>query len=455
MNTEKIMMNQILHGRYQLKSLLGRKTGRRTFLAQDLASQENIVVKLMLFNVDFVWDDLKLFDREVEVLKSLDLAAIPQYLDSFEADTELGKGFALVQTYIEARSLQDWVESGRTFSESEIKIIAKKLLDILDYLHHRQPPVIHRDLKPSNILLADRSGNSPGEVYLIDFGSVQTTPSNSTITIVGTYGYMPPEQFGGKVSPASDLYALGATLIYLATGSHPSELPQQELRILFAERVHLRPQTIAWLQWLTEPSLDLRPRSARSCLDTIGTANLTHPVGSIFIKPYGSRVKIKNTPERFEVIIPPNNFKSALIYYFLYLVFTHILLIEVFGIAAYSLYFTCIISMSCLLLMGSCTTKLIIDRLQISHTSSIFGLRYWFATTIPRTRIIQIEFTKLHYTGGPYTVAVSPRINIWSGIHKIEFGGDESLSPIELDWLATELRNWLYLTGSSGITMLK
>ena len=73
--------------------------------------------------------------------------------------------------------MQDWVESGRTFSESDIKEIAKKLLDILDYLHHRQPPVIHRDLKPSNILLADRSGNSPGEVYLIDFGSVQTVPS--------------------------------------------------------------------------------------------------------------------------------------------------------------------------------------------------------------------------------------------------------------------------------------
>ena len=123
------MLNQILHDRYQLQSLLGRKTGRRTFLAQDLVTQENVVVKLMLFNVDFVWDDLKLFDREVEVLKSLDLAAIPQYLDSFEADTELGKGFALVQTYIEARSLQDWVESGRTFSESDIKEIAKKLLD--------------------------------------------------------------------------------------------------------------------------------------------------------------------------------------------------------------------------------------------------------------------------------------------------------------------------------------
>lgn len=398
----------------------------------------------MLFNVDFVWDDLKLFDREVEVLKSLDLAAIPQYLDSFEADTELGKGFALVQTYIEARSLQDWVESGRTFSESDIKEIAKKLLDILDYLHHRQPPVIHRDLKPSNILLGDRSGNSPGEVYLIDFGSVQTVPSSSTITIVGTYGYMPPEQFGGEVYPASDLYALGATLIYLATGSHPSELPKKELRILFAERVNLNSQTIAWLQCLTEPSLDLRARSARSCLDTIDTANLTHPVVSIPIKPKGSRVKIENTPERFEVIIPPDDFNSKLILYFFCAIFFP--LVGIFIDALGAICFTCIIYTSLMFTASCTTTRLTIDPRQISRSSSIFGWRFWFATIAPRNRPIQIEITKLRYTASPYgPLQVPARINIWAGIHKIELGGDEYLSPSELDWLATELRNWLRL----------
>jgi len=439
------MLDRILHDRYQLKSLLGHKTGRRTFLAQDLVTQENVVVKLMLFNVDFVWDDLKLFDREVEVLKSLGLAAIPQYLDSFEADTELGKGFALVQTYIEARSLQDWVESGRTFSESDIKEIAKKLLDILDYLHHRQPPVIHRDLKPSNILLADRSGNSPGEVYLIDFGSVQTVPSNSTITIVGTYGYMPPEQFGGKVSPASDLYALGATLIYLATGSHPSELPQKELRILFVERVNLSHQTIGLLQCLTEPSLDLRARSARLCLDAIDTANFTHPVVFRPIKPYGSKVKIKNTPERFEVIIPsPLDFNSILICYsfcFFLLVLTRIL-----GDSFIIISSSFIILINMITIPFFTTKKLTIDPRKISRSSSIFGWQFWFATIIPRTSIIQIELTKLLHAASLYGPgSVSLRINIWAGVHKIELGGDGYLSPSELEWLAAELRNWLHL----------
>lgn len=74
---------------------------------------------------------------------------------------------------------------------------------MLIYLHERHPLIIHRDLKPSNILLGVseacaervRSGNHPGQVYLIDFGSVRTSVQTSgSMTIVGTFGYMPFEQ---------------------------------------------------------------------------------------------------------------------------------------------------------------------------------------------------------------------------------------------------------------------
>ncbi len=54
-----------------------------------------------------------------------------------------------------------------------------------------------------------------------------------TITIVGTYGYIPLEQFGGNTVPASDLYSLGMTLIYLITGVHPAELTQVNGRVEF------------------------------------------------------------------------------------------------------------------------------------------------------------------------------------------------------------------------------
>ena len=71
------------------------------------------------------------------------------------------------------------------------------------------------------------------------------------MTIVGTYGYMPPEQFSGRTCPASDLYALGAALIYTATGRHPNDLPHKEMRVCFAEEVNFNPNLIDWLQWMT------------------------------------------------------------------------------------------------------------------------------------------------------------------------------------------------------------
>ena len=105
----------------------------------------------------------------------------------------------LVQTYIKAESLETLIQSGKRFSEGEVLSLAEQLLILLDYLHSHSPPVIHRDIKPSNILIS-----SSQNVYLIDFGSVHTdlTKEDGTITIVGSYGYIPLEQFTGQAVPA-------------------------------------------------------------------------------------------------------------------------------------------------------------------------------------------------------------------------------------------------------------
>ncbi|MBD2016044.1 protein kinase [Microcoleus sp. FACHB-53] len=262
---------QILRGRYEVQQRLGKKAGRQTLLASELDTQELVVIKLLTFSSDFNWDDLKLFEREAETLQSLSHPALPRYLDSFELDTPNGKGFALVQSYIEAPSLEEHLKQGRTFSEGEIKQLAKALLEILIYLHGQKPPLIHRDIKPSNILLTNRSGNRVGQVYLVDFGSVQTlaTQEGRTVTVVGTYGYMPPEQFGGRAVAASDLYSLGATLIALATKMHPADLPQKDMRIEFQQAAHLSPAFVDWLNQMIEPSLDRRFTSAETALQAL------------------------------------------------------------------------------------------------------------------------------------------------------------------------------------------
>ncbi|NJL19980.1 MAG: serine/threonine protein kinase [Leptolyngbyaceae cyanobacterium SM1_3_5] len=306
-------ISSVFHDRYQVQSLLGRKTGRRTFLATDLETDSIVVLKLLLFAPDFTWEDLKLFEREAETLKSLDHPAIPKYLDYFETDTELGKGFALVQSYIKARSLQQWTQSGRTFSEVNLREIAQHLLKILAYLHDRNPPTIHRDIKPSNILLGDRyrsgsasrSGNSVGKIYLVDFGSVQTAAHGGTVTVVGTYGYMPPEQFGGRSLPASDLFSPGATLIYLATGQHPADLPQADLRIEFEKSANLSKHFSQWIHKLTEPSLSRRAASVKGAID-----RLQNPPKSPSNQPFSllrrpaSKIQLQATSATLRIQIP-------------------------------------------------------------------------------------------------------------------------------------------------------
>src|SRR4028118_1649948 len=147
------MSGKILAERYEVQRQLGKQTGRQTLLARDLQTQELVAIKQLFLGGDFEWQDLKLFEREAETLKKLSYPAIPRYLDYLEIDEPESKGFALVQTYVEGKTLEEHLRSGRSFSESEVKELAKLLLAILNYLQKQNPPVIHRDIKPSNILL--------------------------------------------------------------------------------------------------------------------------------------------------------------------------------------------------------------------------------------------------------------------------------------------------------------
>jgi serine/threonine protein kinase len=308
------MINQILNESYQIQQELGRQTGRRTFLAEDLQTQQKVVIKLLLLGEDFDWQDLKLFEREAETLKTLNHLNIPRYLDYFELDNDGEKGFVLVQTYVEGKTLEQHLQAGRTFSEDEVQELAKSLLEILSYLHQHEPSVIHRDIKPSNILLTNRSGNSAGKIYLVDFGSVQTVAATNsgTITVVGTYGYMPPEQFGGRCVEASDLYSLGATLIFLITGLHPTELPQKDLYIQFRQTANFSEEFADWLEWMTEPSLSQRYKSTEEAIKA-----LQNPVprkkdnalsNQKLKQPSSTEIKLYKDIDGLEIVIPPQGF---------------------------------------------------------------------------------------------------------------------------------------------------
>lgn len=304
-------MKQVLGDRYEVKQQLSRKAGRQTLLALDRETGEQVIVKLLTFDAEFEWEALKLFERETLILQTLQHPHIPGYLNSFELDQEHNKGLALVQTYIEAPSLESHLKAGRKFSEIEIKQIAESLLETLIYLHSHNPSIIHRDIKPSNVLLTNRSGNYVGKVYLVDFGSVQTVASQNsgTFTVVGTYGYMPPEQFSGKTTPVSDLYSLGAMLIYLVTGKHPADLMTDDLQLEFGELTTLSLELTRWLQQMVQITPSKRFANANAALQELKNPQF-QDLGLPLTKPIGSRINIEHHNHKMCIQLPYNYLNS-------------------------------------------------------------------------------------------------------------------------------------------------
>jgi ankyrin repeat protein len=210
------------------------------------------------------WKVLELFEREARILEQLNHPAIPRYLDYFEVDTPEDRAFYIAQELAEGKSLADLVEIGWRTNEDGVRRIATQILEILVYLHSLKPPVVHRDIKPQNLICG-----KDGKIFLVDFGAVQDTYRTTLAkgsTIVGTYGYMAPEQFRGQAVPATDLYGLGATVLFLLTHRSPSDLPQERLKISFRSRIQVSEGFADWLEKMLEPDVEDRFPSAKEAL---------------------------------------------------------------------------------------------------------------------------------------------------------------------------------------------
>jgi hypothetical protein len=210
--------------RYRVDRLLGEGALGRTVLARDERIGKDVAIKELLPSRLKRWKDFELFERECNTLRHLRHAGIPRYYDDFrEGDAEdlASNRLFLVQEWVDGHTLDEVLADEGPLDEARVRTIAVEVLKVLDYLHSLSPPVIHRDLKPSN-LMVDRKGR----IKLIDFGAVReaVTADGVGSTIVGTLGYMPPEQYAGQSGPPTDVFALGATLVQLLTGREPHEL---------------------------------------------------------------------------------------------------------------------------------------------------------------------------------------------------------------------------------------
>ncbi|MFU8802847.1 MAG: serine/threonine protein kinase [Bradymonadaceae bacterium] len=272
------MNDALLKGRYEILEILGRGGQGETFLARDTHDDRLVaVMRLSVFQAQN-WKGIELFEREAEALSRLSHEAIPSYLDSFHIEDDDEVHFYLVQRYIEGEDLLRQMKAGLRFDEDGAKAFLKEMLEILVYLHGFAPPIIHRDIKPSNIMR-----RPDGSLALIDFGAVQTVIASTLggSTIVGTTGFIAPEQFFGQALPASDLYSLGATMVQLLTHKHPSELEMEMMKLQFRNFINVSEELILLLERLLEPTVEDRFQSAREALDYERNPFIGRVLGSI------------------------------------------------------------------------------------------------------------------------------------------------------------------------------
>ena len=211
-----------LVGRYRVGRVIGYGGYGAIYEALGAAG-ESVALK-----ETFDASSISTFKREFTVLSRLSHVNLPRYIDMFEAQ---GNGY-LVMEYVPGQSLQDVLDKqmvqgakSEPLPESQVLGYAIQLCDVLHYLHSQQPPIVHRDVKPANIRLTPQ-----GRIKLVDFGLLKQGGQQTRATIrgLGTLGYAPIEQYGDNqqaTNARSDIYALGATLYHLLTGTQPPSAP--------------------------------------------------------------------------------------------------------------------------------------------------------------------------------------------------------------------------------------
>lgn len=222
----------VLQNRYRVLDIRGVGGMSTVYKARDLrfTSVDRLCAVKEMFNSA---EDAKLrqirlanFQREASLLATLTHSAIPRIYDYFEQQGTI----YLVLELIHGEDLETLLsQHGTPFEQIRLIDWAISLCSVVAYLHNQQPePIIFRDLKPSNIMIRAEDSS----LMLVDFGIARTFAPQQKGTMIGTEGYAPPEQYKGIADARGDIYALGATLHHLATGSDP----RSETPFTFAQR---------------------------------------------------------------------------------------------------------------------------------------------------------------------------------------------------------------------------
>lgn len=258
-----VQPQEMINQRYQIKHLLGQGGMGAVYQAYDNQQARDVAIKILTLPPG---ESQLRFRREFRVMQRLQHQHIvPSYDSGVHEDMpflvmeliaggDLNKNFMVKE---EARAIT-------SLEQLPLRLeIAIQIAEALAYIH--QQGIIHRDLKPENIMLAqavdcEAEQPHPPHIFLMDFGLVKTNSETMPLTqagmVMGTVGYMSPEQAQGReVDSRSDLYALGSLIYWLILG-HPAYQGKNAIETLF-KQLREPPQVLSQYLAFIPPQLDM------------------------------------------------------------------------------------------------------------------------------------------------------------------------------------------------------
>lgn len=278
-------LGSLLGGRYRLRALIGSGGTADVFRGVDQVLEREVAVKLFRPGADTVTADH--FCDEAQTLARLSHRALVTVYDIGRH----GQGAYMVTELIPGITLRTRIDAG-PLSPVHVIRLGTEIASALDHVHAHG--IIHHDIKPSNVLLSD-----DGSPFLADFGLARAVDDHSRSepeTLVGTLAYMAPEQLRGQgAGMASDVYALGLTLLEALTGVREYVGTPAEIGVAPLLRPPEVPERIPGglgrlLRAMTDPDPQARPDAARVHLTLQSLGAVRKPPRGMPVRPVPTAV---------------------------------------------------------------------------------------------------------------------------------------------------------------------
>jgi tRNA A-37 threonylcarbamoyl transferase component Bud32 len=213
----------LLQQRYRITRQIGRGGMGAVYDVIDERLNSRVALKQILRSEPTL---RQAFEREARLLANLQHRSLPRVINSFaEAESDF-----IVMDYIAGDDLLTMVNRDGAMPVEQVLAYADQLLQVLAYLHGRNPPILHRDIKPENIKITAQN-----QLFLLDFGiakgsaGVNPTTGDDLSVAAFSAAYAPIEQqLSGQTTIQSDLFSVGATLYHLLTGQRPVAADQRQ-----------------------------------------------------------------------------------------------------------------------------------------------------------------------------------------------------------------------------------